>query len=172
VNGVKHLAFVSIGEILGFDGEETKALAMKFVQTGFSQGGNVRQYSFQGIATGGKRTALSVGVDLTLIHKYRIPLQEVPLLCSAFLAAQSTIEPGQGLTLPEDFMRTRVDEMENERMRAQIKKKAAPAPLPLPEPDHEPAGTLQREYGKTGIGLGSRPAYPWSSYRPQATTKR
>ena len=57
---------------------------MKFVLAGFHQNGNVRRYSFQGIGDDRRtRIEFSVGVDLTLLYKHRIPLQEAPF-CAAF----------------------------------------------------------------------------------------
>jgi hypothetical protein len=142
-------------------------LAMKFVLTGFCQSENVRHYSFQGIVPGGKRTELSVGVDLALLHKYGIPLQEAPLLCCLLLSAQSEAELGQHFVLSEGELRDRAAQRDNERTESQTKKKPAAAPLTEPTAVVRPAPG----FGKVGVGLGSRTGYPWSPHF-EATTKR
>ena len=142
---------------------------MRFVLTSFAQNENVRQYRFQGIAPGGKRTDWNVAVDLSLLQKHGIPLQEAPLLCSQLLAAQAGQEQNAGLVISESDMLARAAQRAGERAEAQNKRKPpVPAPpaqldasLPQPAPAHG--------YGKPAIGLGSR--YPWSPAL-QNTTKR
>jgi hypothetical protein len=66
---------------------------MKFVLAGFRQTENIRFYSFQGIGEDRRtRTEFRVGIDLTLLHKHGIPLQEAPLLCSLLLASRGADE--------------------------------------------------------------------------------
>ena len=62
---------------------------MEFMLTGFRQDNNVRRYTFQGIDTDRKRSEFTVGVDLSLVRKYRIPMQELPLLCRGVLQSRS-----------------------------------------------------------------------------------
>jgi hypothetical protein len=54
---------------------------MEFVLAGFRQDNNIRRYLFQGVGVDRKGTEFTVGADLVLVRKYRIPLQELPLLC-------------------------------------------------------------------------------------------
>jgi hypothetical protein len=58
---------------------------MEFVLTGFSQEINVRRYTFDAIGADRSRKQVSVGADLGLIRQYKIPLQELPLLCRRLL---------------------------------------------------------------------------------------
>ena len=71
---------------------------MEYVLTGFQQEiKNVRRYAFERIEADKKRrTPFSVGVDMELIRKYQIPVQELPLLCHHFLAAQAGEEVASG----------------------------------------------------------------------------
>ncbi len=63
---------------------------MEFVLTGFQNERNVRRYTFQLVGTDRKRhEEMTVGADLALIRKHRIPLQELPLLCRRLLEAHS-----------------------------------------------------------------------------------
>ena len=65
---------------------------VEFVFNCFSQDENIRTYIFQGIADDRKtRTEFSVEVDLTLLHKHGIPLQEVPPLCCRLLASDAEV---------------------------------------------------------------------------------
>jgi hypothetical protein len=143
---------------------------MKFVLTGYCQNENIRRYSFQGIATGGRRTDWNVGVDLTMLQRHGIPLQEAPLLCSVLLAAQSAQDEGQSLMITESEMRARAEQRARERMESQNKRKPA-APPSTQTQAPIPHATADLRYRRLGIGLGSRPAYPWSP-SPQGTTKR
>jgi hypothetical protein len=142
---------------------------MKFVLTGFCQNENIRCYSFQRIATGGRRTEWNVGVDLTLLQRHGIPLQEAPLLCSVLLAARSAQDEGQSLMISESDMRARAEQRASERMESQNKRKAASLPPPQTQAPI-PHATPDLKFGRLGVGLGSRPAYPWSPGN-QDTTK-
>lgn len=59
---------------------------MAFVLTGTSHGSNARQFTFE-LAKGPLRSRVTVVADLALVHKYQIPLQELPLLCLQLVEA-------------------------------------------------------------------------------------
>jgi hypothetical protein len=77
---------------------------MEFVLTGFRQDNNVRRYTFQGIADDRKRSEFTVGVDLALVRKHRIPMQELPLLCRGLLEGRSEGEPSSAFMFTEKEM--------------------------------------------------------------------
>jgi len=77
---------------------------MEFVLTGFRQDNNVRRYTFQGISDDRKRSEFTVGVDLALIRKHRIPMQELPLLCRGLLQVQPLEEAAGPLMFTEKDM--------------------------------------------------------------------
>src|SRR5437867_549711 len=81
---------------------------MEYVLTGFHQAtSSIRQYAFQRIAADRTRTEFTVGVDLDLVRKYQISLQELPLLCRHFLEGQPPAEEAEAvhtLTFPEEDM--------------------------------------------------------------------
>lgn len=143
---------------------------MKFALTNFTQDGHTRQYMFQGIAPGGKRTEWQVGVDLNELHKHGIPLQEAPLLCSLLLSTQSGQDENRRLMISERELQVRAEQRASERTEAQNKRKPALTP-PQPETSALAPANPAHGYGSLGIGLGSRPAYPWVPAL-QNTTKR
>src|SRR5579864_7270785 len=107
---------------------------MKFVLRGFCQNENIRHYSFYGIGGGRKSpTEFTVGVDLTLLHKYGIPLQEAPLLCSLLLPSHAGDERDRSFMISEDDMRARAEQRASERTESQNKRKPAPVILEMPE---------------------------------------
>jgi hypothetical protein len=79
---------------------------MEFVLAGFRQDLNIRRFAFEGVTADRKRkrTEFFVGVDLTLIRKYSIPMQELPLLCRHLLADLTEVEQGQTLMFTEKDM--------------------------------------------------------------------
>jgi hypothetical protein len=56
---------------------------IQFVLEGFTEVQGSRVFTFEGVASDRTRTALTVKADLTLVRKYGIRLQELPLLCRA-----------------------------------------------------------------------------------------
>ena len=65
---------------------------MEFVLTDVRQVDNIRWFYFDAVAENRSRQQVTVGADLDLIRKYRIPLQELPLLCRRLLEARTKIE--------------------------------------------------------------------------------
>ena len=77
---------------------------MEFVLTGFRQDANIRRFAFQRVATDHSRTEFTVSADMTLLVKYKIPLQELPLLCRALLEDQNDTGPAKSVTFTETDM--------------------------------------------------------------------
>jgi len=65
---------------------------MTFVLAGFRTFDNIRQYHFDVVADDRSRQHVTVGADLDLVRRYRIPLQELPLLCRRLLEGRTKIE--------------------------------------------------------------------------------
>ncbi len=65
---------------------------MEFVLVGFKQLDAIRQYSFDAVGQGRSRQHVTIEADLSLIRKYGIPLQELPLLCRHLLESRATVE--------------------------------------------------------------------------------
>jgi hypothetical protein len=77
---------------------------MEFMLTGFRQDNNVRRYTFQGVDEDRKRSEFTVGVDLSLVRKHRIPMQELPLLCRGLLQGRPLEEAAAPLMYTEKDM--------------------------------------------------------------------
>jgi hypothetical protein len=65
---------------------------VEFVLAGFRQFDTVRRFYFDAIGEDRIRKRVVVGADLELIRRYRIPLQELPLLCRRLLDARAKAE--------------------------------------------------------------------------------
>jgi hypothetical protein len=128
---------------------------MKFVLAGFRQNENVRHYSFEGIGDDRRtRTEFSVGVDLGLLHKHGIPLQEAPLMCSLLLTSRAGNEELRTLMFSEDDIRAHAEQRARERAETQDRK---PKHFSLAGARSVAAAIpIDPRNGPSGIGLGSR----------------
>ena len=104
---------------------------MEFMLTGFRQDENVRRYTFQGVDADRKRSEFTVGVDLSLVRKHRIPMQELPLLCRGVLQDRPSEEAAAPLMYTEKDMLGYTVKRAAEREVAEQKKRSHPRP-PLP----------------------------------------
>jgi len=79
-------------------------LKTQFILTGFSEVGGSRIFAFEGIGADRSRTPYTVGIDLSLIRRYGIRLQDLPLLCRAVLERSDEGEPRRVFTFTEADM--------------------------------------------------------------------
>ena len=116
---------------------------MEFVFTGFRQDSDVRSYTFQIISADRTKSKVTVGADLSLIRKHRIPLQELPLLCRRLL---ETNGPGKSSTVmfTEKDMLGYVSERVAAEHVAELKRRAHRTPV------SSRAGQAWRTAGKAG----------------------
>jgi len=137
---------------------------MKFLLAGFRQEKNVRHYAFQGIGDGQPtRTQYNVAVDLMLIHKLRIPFQELPLLCclllSTRLANDQLGSAVRDLVFSENDMLICAEQLALERASGVTDRKSKPSPLPARKASAAPM-LIDSGNGRSGIGLASRAGLP------------
>ena len=92
--------------------------------TGFRQNGHLRHLSFQMIAADRSRKEVTVQTDVDLLRKYKIPLQELPLLCTRFLAANPERLTAHLLLFTEQDMQTHAG-VRSAALAAQQEKKRA-----------------------------------------------
>jgi hypothetical protein len=74
-----------------------------FVLTGFTHDVGFRVFAFDCVENGRPRSRHTVRADLTLVRKYGIHIQELPLLCRRLLDT-SEEDDRSSLTLPETEM--------------------------------------------------------------------
>jgi hypothetical protein len=77
---------------------------MEYVLTGFSQDENIRLFAFDRVDGARNRKKFTVRVDVSLIHKYAISLQELPLLCRNLLDEEALDGVNRQLTFTEQDM--------------------------------------------------------------------
>jgi hypothetical protein len=79
---------------------------MQFIFTGFTQDMGFRVFAFEGVGLGRIRIKYTVRADLALLLRYRIPMQELPLLCRRLLERRNENGEEKGaVTFTEDEMR-------------------------------------------------------------------
>lgn len=78
---------------------------MQFILTGFSQEMAFRVFAFERMGSDRVRTKYAVKADLSLVRRYGIQMQELPLLCRNLLVrSDSAQETDHTLTFTEDDM--------------------------------------------------------------------
>ena len=82
---------------------------MQFILTGFTQDTGFRVFAFEGIAEDRSRTAFTVRTDLSLIRRYGIRVQELPLLCRGILEQRNEGGHERTMTFTEEGMRRHAD---------------------------------------------------------------
>lgn len=100
---------------------------MQFILMGFRQDEGVRQYAFHRIADG-TRADFTVGVELALIPRYGIRIQELPLLCRELLEQQVETDEGRKFTFTEKEMRVYAETSAAAREAAAQKRKSRKPP--------------------------------------------
>jgi len=106
---------------------------VEFVLAGFSHDQNIRTYAFTAIAADRTHRMITVGADLDLIRKHRIPLQELPLLCRRLLEQSMetlTALTGGALMFTEQDMIGYADNRTAAADAAAQKRRAHPVPVP------------------------------------------
>ena len=102
---------------------------MEFTLAGFRQEDNVRLFVFDRIAADRTRTRFTVGADLRLIYKYRIAVQELPLLCRRILEGRAPGEQTQAFMFTEGEMRAYASTRAAEQLDIARKKKSHRRPV-------------------------------------------
>ena len=94
----------------------------QFLLTSFTQAAGIRTYAFEG-RIGTQRTDYKVAVDLALIPRYGIRIQDLPLLCRELLQQQEQSEEPSAVVFTEQRMRCHAEELAVRRVEADHRKK-------------------------------------------------
>ena len=101
---------------------------MQFTLVGFSQDAGSRVFQFKGIAADRTRAVFSVRADLSMIRRYGILMQDLPLLCRGLLDRRDECEEKRTLTFTEDEMCIYAKDRAAARDAAKQKRKRPQAP--------------------------------------------
>jgi hypothetical protein len=77
---------------------------MVFALTGFTNELSLRRFTFELAGSGPPRTTMFVVADMTLVRKYEIPLQELPLLCLRLLESRTADTNGTVVFSEEEMI--------------------------------------------------------------------
>jgi|SRR5579871_700313 len=102
-------------------------MKIQYVLVGFTHEVGFRVFSFEGIGEQRVRLVYSVRADLSLVRKYGIRMQELPLLCRALLEQREESDTLRAFTFTEADMSLRADARAAE---AAAKKKRPPRRSP------------------------------------------
>src|SRR5437016_6444124 len=81
-----------------------RSAKMPFILTGFTQDMGFRVFAFERVDADRIRTAFTVRADLSLIRRYAIQMQELPLLCRGLLERREVCDETRSVTLTEADM--------------------------------------------------------------------
>jgi hypothetical protein len=101
----------------------------QFTLTGFKQHGEFRVFTFENAGAKKTRTEYSVKADITLIRKYAIQLQELPLLCRSLLERPDGPEETHNFTFTEEEMRVHANNAATARQEAAQRRKPPRRPV-------------------------------------------
>jgi len=103
-----------------------------FIMKGFTPDSEFRVFEFQGNLRKEGQTEFWVRTDLSLVRKYGIALQELPLLCRGLLEQRDLGEQEATLTFTEEKMRAHASNREANREAAQQKRSVRRHRMTLP----------------------------------------
>ena len=101
---------------------------MNFMLMGFDQDAELRIFAFKGIAADRTKTEFTVGVNVALIPRYGIRMQELPLLCRQLLERRGEGEEKRTLTFTDEEMRLHADNCATAREAAAQRRKPSRRP--------------------------------------------
>ena len=93
----------------------------QFILKGFRQTRGIRIYTFE-VSGDGRRTDCTVEVDLALIPRYGIRIQDLPLLCRELLQQQAQPDEKCAVVFTEQRMRSHAEKLAAARREAEHKK--------------------------------------------------
>ena len=111
---------------------------MSYILTGFTHDLGFRVFTFECVAKDRARSAYKVRADLSLVRKYGIRVQELPLLCRGILDRTEDMAEAQSMIFTEEDMRV------HEQGRVAIRQAAASKKKPPRRPVTENAGSAWR----------------------------
>lgn len=116
---------------------DEKQFRMSFVFRGFQQTNGQRTYTYDGVAADRSRSEFTVLVELAMLRRHKISLQELPLLCRAVLDSEAALPCEQrSYAFGEVQMSVQDAHVAAKAEAAQKRRKAAPKRPPAHNPEH------------------------------------
>ena len=104
------------------EGRRQEGAKTQFLLTGFTQAAGIRTYAFEG-RVDTRRIDYRVDVDLALIPRYGIRIQDLPLLCRELLQQRAQPDELSAVVFTEQRMRSHAEKLAMARLEAEQKKK-------------------------------------------------
>jgi len=136
---------------------------MQFTLTGFTQQGEFRVFTFENAGAKNARTEFSVRANLSLIRKYAIQLQELPLLCRSLLERLLSSEVAHAFTFTEEEMAAHATNA------ATAKREAAARRKPPRRPANTNLGSAWRDERGAGLPAQTSPTQTFSAHVTRPT---
>jgi hypothetical protein len=118
---------------------------MRFILAGFTQDLGSRVFTFARVGDDAARSDYTVRADLSLIRRYDIRVQELPLLCRSLLERREPADETRSVTFTEEEMCLYAKESAAARSAAAAKRK------PSRRPPTENAGAAWRGHNRNGV---------------------
>jgi hypothetical protein len=94
----------------------------QFILRGFCQVAGFRVFTFERVTPGQPRSLVTVRADLAMARRYRIPLQELPMLCRTVLEQINGGEDRRAFVFTEAGMRLHADAVMERTEAARLRK--------------------------------------------------
>jgi hypothetical protein len=101
---------------------------VRYTLTGFTHDGGARVFAFECVGEDRVRTEYRVSADLTLVRRYGIQVQELPLLCRGLLERHQDAGEARSLTFTEEEMQQHAQDCAAARRAAAQKRKSPRRP--------------------------------------------
>lgn len=116
---------------------EEKPFRMSFVFRGFQQTNGQRTYTYDGVAADRSRSEFTVLVELAMLRRHKISLQELPLLCRGVLDNEAALAGEQrAYAFGEVQMCVQDAHVAAKAEAAQKRRKIVPKRPPAHNPEH------------------------------------
>lgn len=115
---------------------DEKPFRMSFVFRGFQQTNGQRTYTYDGVAADRSRSEFTVLVELAMLRRHKISLQELPLLCRAVLDSEAALPCEQRSYAFGEVQMCVQDAYAAAKAEAAQKRRKAPKRAPAHNPEH------------------------------------
>lgn len=109
--------------ILSKVGSDLNNTKLQFILTGFTQESGFRVFAFTSVQAGATRVNFTVRAEMSLVQRYSIPMQELPLLCRSLLERREEADAERSFTFTEEEMMVYSKDLAATRLAAAAKRR-------------------------------------------------